>query len=254
MPPPETRERAQPAGIQRAKRPGAAARPAAAAPLQPARPRAPPAPRSKRLTRWRPVVILDAALPEAGSGWDDIARLKDVWFCQARVCMAKGLAKLVCMAEGGTGHAQRARGTGGGGRGFPQAQPNACTHASTHHTCSRACATQPPKRTPRNPPPQPAPPPPRQGSAHSSSDLLRVNAEAAAAGILLPAFDCVAQEEDDAALQAAAMSDGAVIEAWQQLKTVNPGMQARFGGAGGARAGRRGEACLWARGRGRARA
>jgi hypothetical protein len=42
----------------------------------------PTTPRSKRLTRFRPIVILDLVLPEPGGGWEDIAKLKDVWFCQ----------------------------------------------------------------------------------------------------------------------------------------------------------------------------
>ncbi|KIZ06192.1 hypothetical protein MNEG_1770 [Monoraphidium neglectum] len=91
--------------------------------------------RSKRLARWRPIVILDTTLPEPGTGWDDISRLKD-------------------------------------------------------------------------------------GSAHSAADLLRANAERAARGILLPKFDLV--QDEDAALEAAAMSDGETIETWQQLKTINP--------------------------------
>ncbi len=49
-----------------------------------------PGPHSKRLSAWRPIVILAQKMPLAGTAWDDIARLKDVYYVQVtnRVSMA----------------------------------------------------------------------------------------------------------------------------------------------------------------------
>lgn len=111
--------------------------------------------RSQRLARWRPVVVLDTVLPEPGGGWEDVARLKDVWFCQVRSLSLSG-----------------------------QGRVRALFHAWLVSHGHAAC--------------------PSQGDPHSSADLLRANAEEAAAGILLPGFEAAVDE--DAALEAAAMS------------------------------------------------
>lgn len=39
-------------------------------------------PCSSRLAALRPIVILNPDLPEAGTAWEEVARLSDVWFVQ----------------------------------------------------------------------------------------------------------------------------------------------------------------------------